>query len=73
VKCYARPTTIRSKRRRATARCASYTWRGLYLAGDIDGLGRAILERFAGDQRGHFARHAQAVLFHNGSRPVSVR
>jgi len=40
-----------------------YLVRGLYLAGDIDGLGRAILERYAGDLRGHFARHAQAVLF----------
>ena len=39
-----------------------YLARGLYLAGDIDGLGRAILERYAADLRGHFARHAQAVL-----------
>ncbi|MHB0936073.1 MAG: FAD-dependent oxidoreductase [Armatimonadota bacterium] len=36
--------------------------RGLYLAGDVDGLGRAILERYAADLRGHFARHAQAVM-----------
>ncbi|MEZ0298772.1 MAG: FAD-dependent oxidoreductase [Candidatus Methylacidiphilales bacterium] len=36
--------------------------RGLYLAGDPDGLGRRILESYAGDLRGHFARHAQSLL-----------
>ncbi|MEX1017002.1 MAG: FAD-dependent oxidoreductase [Phycisphaeraceae bacterium] len=36
--------------------------RGLYLCGDIDGLGRRILETYARDLRGHYARHAQAVL-----------
>jgi hypothetical protein len=36
--------------------------RGLFLAGDVDGLGRAILEAYARDLRGHFARHARAVL-----------
>ena len=36
--------------------------RGLYLTGDHAGLGRSILETYANDLRGHFARHAQAVL-----------
>ncbi|PTY02302.1 hypothetical protein DB346_09330 [Verrucomicrobia bacterium LW23] len=36
--------------------------RGLYLCGDIDDLGRTILQRYASDLRGHYARHAQAIL-----------
>lgn len=36
--------------------------RGLYLCGDIDGLGRRILETYTNDLRGHYARHAAAVL-----------
>lgn len=36
--------------------------RALLKCGDHDGLGRAILERYAKDLRGHVARHAQAVL-----------
>jgi hypothetical protein len=43
-----------------------YLARGLYLAGDVDGLGRAILERYTGDLRGHLARHARAVLESGG-------
>jgi hypothetical protein len=39
-----------------------YLARGLYLAGDIKGLGHAILARYADDLRGHFARYARAVL-----------
>ncbi len=39
-----------------------YLARGLYLAGDIDGLGRGILEDYSRDLRGHYARHARAVL-----------
>jgi len=39
-----------------------YVARGLFLSGDPEGKGRAILERYARDLRGHFARHAQAVL-----------
>jgi len=30
--------------------------------GDKDGLGKAILTRYAKDLRGHLARHAAAVL-----------
>lgn len=39
-----------------------YLARGLYLAGDLDGLGRSILETYTRDMRGHFARFARAVL-----------
>ena len=39
-----------------------YLARGLYLAGDLDGLGRSILEAYTHDLRGHFARFARAVL-----------
>lgn len=36
--------------------------RALYRCGDQDGLGESILRAYAQDLRGHFARHAQAVL-----------
>ena len=36
--------------------------RGLYLCGDHEGLGRRILETYANDLRGQYARHAQAIL-----------
>ena len=36
--------------------------RALFRCGDKDGLGRKILQEYAADLRGHFARHAQAVL-----------
>jgi hypothetical protein len=36
--------------------------RALYRCGDSGGLGRKILEQYAKDLRGHYARHAQAVL-----------
>jgi len=36
--------------------------RALYRLGDDDGLGKRTLERYGRDLRGHFARHAQAVL-----------
>jgi hypothetical protein len=39
-----------------------YLARGLYQAGDRDGVGREILARYADDLRGHYARHARAVL-----------
>ncbi len=39
-----------------------YLARGLYLCGDEGGLGRTILETYTRDLRGHFARHAAAVL-----------
>jgi hypothetical protein len=40
--------------------------RALYRCGDHDGIGRAILEAYTHDLRGHFSRHAKAVL---ASRP----
>ena len=36
--------------------------RALYRCGDYEGLGRKILEQYAQDLRGHYARHALAVL-----------
>ena len=36
--------------------------RALYRCGDKDGIGKEILEEYAKDLRGHFARHAHAVL-----------
>ena len=36
--------------------------RGLFLAGDRNGLGKKILETYTRDLRGHYARHARAVL-----------
>ena len=36
--------------------------RALFRCGDKDGLGRQILEEYTRDYRGHFARHAAAVL-----------
>jgi hypothetical protein len=36
--------------------------RALYRCGDHEGQGAAILKQYAQDLRGHFARHAQAVL-----------
>lgn len=36
--------------------------RALFRCGDKDGLGRAILEEYTRDLRGHLARHARAVL-----------
>ncbi len=36
--------------------------RVLYRLGDHEGLGKKILEEYARDVRGHYARHAQAVL-----------
>ena len=36
--------------------------RGLYLCGDVDSLGKEILTAYREDLRGHFARHAAAVL-----------
>jgi hypothetical protein len=39
--------------------------RALYHCGDVDGLGKKTLEQYAGDVRGHFARHAAAVLEQN--------
>lgn len=42
--------------------------RGLFRCGDVeDDLGRATLERYARDLRGHYARHASAVLARSGA------
>lgn len=39
-----------------------YVARGLFLAGDPNGRGRRILDTYSRDLRGHFARHALAVI-----------
>jgi hypothetical protein len=36
--------------------------RALYRCGDYEGVGRKILEQYARDLRGHYARHAMAIL-----------
>jgi hypothetical protein len=36
--------------------------RALYLVGDQDGVARKVLEEYTQDLRGHFVRHATAVL-----------
>ena len=36
--------------------------RALYLCGDKDGIGRAVLERYAKGLQGHYARYAYEVL-----------
>jgi hypothetical protein len=36
--------------------------RALYRCGDYNDIGRTILRRYAGDLRGHYARHAREVL-----------
>jgi len=36
--------------------------RALYRCGDFDGLGEEILREYAKDLRGHYRRHAQAIL-----------
>ncbi len=46
--------------------------RGLFLAGDLGGLGRSILTRYANDLRGHYARHASAVLSGDDVAPVEM-
>jgi hypothetical protein len=36
--------------------------RALYRCGDFEGLGESILNDYSTDLRGHFARHAKAIL-----------
>jgi hypothetical protein len=36
--------------------------RALYRCGDYEGLGEKTLREYAGDFRGHYARHALAIL-----------
>ena len=43
--------------------------RALVACGDVDGAGRAVLEAYAHDVRGHFARHARALLSEGVVRP----
>jgi hypothetical protein len=43
-----------------------YLGRGIFLGGDPSGRGSAVLRSYVNDLRGHFARHAAAVLDHQG-------
>ncbi|MCL5281279.1 MAG: FAD-dependent oxidoreductase [Planctomycetes bacterium] len=43
--------------------------RALYRCGDADGLGEKILKEYARDLRGHYARHARAILQEKQGRP----
>jgi hypothetical protein len=36
--------------------------RGLFACGDYEGTARAVLDGYASDLHGHYARHARAVL-----------
>lgn len=36
--------------------------RAILSCGDCDGVGRAVLQSYTADCRGHFARHAQSIL-----------
>ncbi len=47
---------------RANALRELFLARALFRCGDKDGLGRKVLEEYARDLQGHFARHARAVL-----------
>ncbi len=51
-----------SARSRQTATRELLIARALYRCGDWEGVGEEILRQYAQDLRGHFARHAQAVL-----------
>lgn len=42
--------------------------RALYRCGDDDGLGESILREYARDLRGHYARHAMAILLEKPGR-----
>ncbi len=50
------------KRRREGALREIVLARALYRCGDHDGLGQGLLQGYRADIRGHFARHAAAVL-----------
>lgn len=47
--------------------------RALYRCGDHESLGRSILERYAIDLHGHYARHARAVLAQSSPHAASPR
>jgi flavin-dependent dehydrogenase len=55
-----RSLTALKPRRRALREL--YLARALYRCGDQDGMGKRLLESYVDDVRGHFARHAAAVL-----------
>ena len=61
------PPATASRENRSQAVRELMAARALYRCGDHDGLGKKTLTEYTNDLRGHFARHAFAVL-HNGDR-----
>lgn len=59
-------TSLEAKKNAGDARMSSVREvaiaRALYRCGDYQGLGAKALQQYTNDLRGHFARHAQAVL-----------
>jgi hypothetical protein len=53
---------INETRARTVSLRELYLVRGLFQAGDVDGLGQRVLQVYAQDLRGPYARHAAAVL-----------
>lgn len=46
--------------------------RALYRCGDTDGVGETVLKRYREDIRGHFSRHARAVLAAGVEAPTAM-
>jgi hypothetical protein len=49
-----------------------YLARALFRCGDQNGLGEKILNEYAQDLHGHYARHAQAVLSQKTAKPQII-
>ena len=64
----ASPGGTNATQTRRDSLCELVTARALYRCGDYNGLGEAVLGQYVEDLRGHFARHAKAVL-EEGSDP----
>jgi len=47
--------------------------RALFRCGDHNGLARGILRQYAQDFRGHYARHAKAILAEGPGRPAGTK
>jgi hypothetical protein len=64
----ASPEGTNATQTRRDSLCELATARALYRCGDYNGLGEAVLGQYVEDLRGHFARHAKAVL-EEGANP----
>ncbi len=58
----ASPEGTNATQTRRDSLCELVTARALYRCGDYNGLGESVLNQYVEDLRGHFARHAKAVL-----------